>query len=147
VVVAGAVVFVIEFKVGEKHFTRADLDQVWDYALDLKNFHEASHAVPILPILVATQAVAGARAMLCQARELIRQRRFPACRVRHSLGDGGSALVSAFRAGETDGGYPRSTGPPLRKAESAFPALHVAGAEFTRRSALTKAGQFRRASP
>lgn len=56
VVVAGGVVFVIEFKVGEKHFTRADLDQVWDYALDLKNFHEASHSVPILPILVATEA-------------------------------------------------------------------------------------------
>jgi hypothetical protein len=59
VVVFGAVVFVIEFKVGEKHFTRADLDQVWDYALDLKNFHEASHAVPILPILVATEASTG----------------------------------------------------------------------------------------
>jgi hypothetical protein len=56
VVVAGAMVFVIEFKVGEKHFTRADLDQVWDYALDLKNFHEASHAVPIVPILMATEA-------------------------------------------------------------------------------------------
>jgi hypothetical protein len=61
VVVSGAVVFVIEFKIGEKHFTRPDLDQVWDYALDLKNFHEASHAVPILPILVATEAAAGDR--------------------------------------------------------------------------------------
>jgi len=61
VVVSGAVVFVIEFKVGEKHFTRPDLDQVWDYARDLKNFHEASHAVPILPILVATEAAAGDR--------------------------------------------------------------------------------------
>lgn len=61
VVVSGAVVFAIEFKVGEKHFTRADLDQVWDYALDLKNFHQASHAVPILPILVATEAAAGDR--------------------------------------------------------------------------------------
>ena len=30
VVVSGAVVFVIEFKVGEKHFTRADPDQAWD---------------------------------------------------------------------------------------------------------------------
>ena len=56
VVVAGAMVFVIEFKVWEKRFNRVDLDQVWDYALDLKNFHEASHAVPILPILVATEA-------------------------------------------------------------------------------------------
>ena len=31
VVVSGAVVFVIEFKVGERHFIRADLDQVWDF--------------------------------------------------------------------------------------------------------------------
>lgn len=61
VVVSGAVVFVIEFKVGEKHFTRADLDQVWDYASDLTNFHQASHAVPILPILVATEAPMGDR--------------------------------------------------------------------------------------
>lgn len=61
VVVSGAVVFVVEFKVGERHYTRADLDQVWDYALDLKNFHEASHAVPLLPILVATEAPTGER--------------------------------------------------------------------------------------
>ena len=53
---SGPVVFVVEFKVGERGFERAALDQVWDYALDLKNFHEASHAVAIVPILVATEA-------------------------------------------------------------------------------------------
>jgi hypothetical protein len=53
VVLSGPVVFVVEFKVSE--FERAALDQVWDYALDLKNFHEASHAVAIVPILVATE--------------------------------------------------------------------------------------------
>src|SRR5512139_223139 len=58
VVLSGPVVFVVEFKVGEKEFERAALDQVWDYALDLKNFHEASHAVAIVPILVATEATA-----------------------------------------------------------------------------------------
>src|SRR3954466_14775378 len=31
------VIFVLEFKVGERAFTAAGLDQVWDYALDLKN--------------------------------------------------------------------------------------------------------------
>lgn len=50
------VVFVIEFKTGESKFTIDALDQVWDYALDLKNFHEASHNVWIAPILVATAA-------------------------------------------------------------------------------------------
>ena len=49
-------VFVIEFKVGESAFERAAVDQVWDYALDLKNFHEASHSVSIIPILIATGA-------------------------------------------------------------------------------------------
>ena len=56
VILVGPVVFVVEFKVGEKTFDRAAVDQVWDYALDLKNFHEASHAVSIVPILLATEA-------------------------------------------------------------------------------------------
>ena len=55
VLLIGPVVFVIEFKVGEKTFDRAAVDQVWDYALDLKNFHEASHAVSLVPILIATE--------------------------------------------------------------------------------------------
>jgi hypothetical protein len=29
---------------------------VWDYALDLKNFHEASHHISLIPILIATDA-------------------------------------------------------------------------------------------
>jgi len=56
VLVVGPVVFVIEFKVGESNFERAATDQVWDYALDLKNFHEASHSASIVPILIATEA-------------------------------------------------------------------------------------------
>jgi len=50
------VVFVIEFKTGESKFTLDALDQVWDYALDLKNFHEATHDLWVAPILVATAA-------------------------------------------------------------------------------------------
>ncbi|AWI08434.1 DUF2075 domain-containing protein [Ereboglobus luteus] len=56
VLLLNSVVFVVEFKVGEKTFDRASIDQVWDYALDLKNFHEASHAASIVPILIATEA-------------------------------------------------------------------------------------------
>ena len=54
VLISGAAIVVIEFKIGEADFHRQDIDQVWDYALDLKNFHQASHNAPILPILVAT---------------------------------------------------------------------------------------------
>ena len=56
VVIVGPVCFVLEFKVGEASFSRDAVEQVWDYALDLKNFHEASHDVSIVPILVATAA-------------------------------------------------------------------------------------------
>jgi hypothetical protein len=50
------VIFIIEFKVGDKEFTASATDQVWDYALDLKNFHETTHDKPIAPVLVATRA-------------------------------------------------------------------------------------------
>ncbi|WP_397596054.1 DUF2075 domain-containing protein [Silanimonas sp.] len=63
VLVLRHVVFVIEFKVGAKALLAADLDQVVDYALDLKHFHESSHDVPVVPILVATDA----RAVTVQA--------------------------------------------------------------------------------
>ena len=48
-------VFVIEFKVGETEFMHQDVDQVLDYALDLKNFHQGSIDRFIIPILVATE--------------------------------------------------------------------------------------------
>jgi DUF2075 family protein len=56
VVLIQSVVFTIEFKVGEAEFTSSGLDQVWDYALDLKNFHEPTHSCTVVPILVATGA-------------------------------------------------------------------------------------------
>lgn len=56
VLISGPNIFVIEFKVGQKKFHIADINQVWDYALDLKNFHRGSHVAAIFPILVATEA-------------------------------------------------------------------------------------------
>ena len=56
VVIIQSTIFVLEFKVGEKEFHSYDVDQVWDYALDLKNFHETSHEHFIAPILIATKA-------------------------------------------------------------------------------------------
>jgi hypothetical protein len=38
VLLIGSVIFVLEFKVGERDFTSSALDQVCDYALDLKNW-------------------------------------------------------------------------------------------------------------
>ena len=50
------IVFVVEFKVGEKEYLSSNIEQVWDYALDLKNFHKPSHDALLIPILVATEA-------------------------------------------------------------------------------------------
>jgi|SRR5579859_977251 len=56
VLLIGPVIFVLEFKIGEKEFPLYAVDQVWDYALDLKNFHETSHDPIIAPILIASSA-------------------------------------------------------------------------------------------
>ena len=54
--VIGKAIFVVEYKVGEEHYPSYAVDQVVDYALDLKNFHATSHDRYMLPILIATEA-------------------------------------------------------------------------------------------
>lgn len=56
VIIIGSVVFVLEFKIGERDFTSNAINQVWDYALDLKNFHESSRDCYIAPVLIVTRA-------------------------------------------------------------------------------------------
>lgn len=56
VILYAGIVFVLEFKVGETAYPRGAVEQVLDYALDLKNFHENSHTKMIVPIVVATEA-------------------------------------------------------------------------------------------
>ena len=48
------IIFCLEFKVGKKDALQADVEQVMDYALDLKNFHRFSHDKVIVPILIPT---------------------------------------------------------------------------------------------
>lgn len=48
------IIFCLEFKVGESRKLEADVDQVLDYALDLKNFHKFSQDNLIVPILIPT---------------------------------------------------------------------------------------------
>lgn len=47
-------IFCLEFKVGQKDALQSDVEQVMDYALDLKNFHRYSHDHIIVPILIPT---------------------------------------------------------------------------------------------
>ena len=63
VVLQESVLFVLEFKIGATEFTSYALNQVYDYALDLKNFHSTSRDVLIAPVVIATQAIPATRAL------------------------------------------------------------------------------------
>jgi len=56
IIVLDGIIFVIEFKVRAETFTGAAIEQVTDYALDLKNFHIGSHTRIIIPVVIATEA-------------------------------------------------------------------------------------------
>jgi hypothetical protein len=56
VILYRGLVFVVEFKVGEKAYSRAATDQALDYSVDLKNFHEESHHCEIVPVVACTEA-------------------------------------------------------------------------------------------
>lgn len=53
IVLIDGIVFVVEYKTAEQRFTREAMVQVWDYALDLKNFQEGCLDRILIPILVA----------------------------------------------------------------------------------------------
>lgn len=56
VVISEGLIFLLEFKVGAEQYTSSALDQVMDYALDLKNFHADSYDKVIVPVVVCTEA-------------------------------------------------------------------------------------------
>jgi len=56
IVVINNVAFIIEFKVGDGGYEKHAIEQVIDYTIDLKNFHEGSHKIRLIPVLVATNA-------------------------------------------------------------------------------------------
>lgn len=56
IIIVDDCVFVVEFKVGDDSYGKHAEAQVIDYCLDLKNFHEGSHHIKLIPILIATNA-------------------------------------------------------------------------------------------
>ncbi|MGM9814014.1 MAG: hypothetical protein ACI32C_03845 [Candidatus Enteromonas sp.] len=61
------IIFCLEFKVGKGEVLQQDVDQVLDYALDLKNFHKLSEPRLIVPILIATRWPNATRTLLLSA--------------------------------------------------------------------------------
>ena len=52
------IVFILEFKCGDDEYKSSTYDQVYDYALDLRNFQKESHNKLIVPIMISTNAIA-----------------------------------------------------------------------------------------
>lgn len=58
VVIYQHIIFLLEFKCGDKEYRQSTYDQVYDYALDLQNFQKESHNKLIVPIMISTKAAA-----------------------------------------------------------------------------------------
>lgn len=52
------IVFLLEFKCGDNEYRSSTYDQVYDYALDLRNFQKESHNKLLVPIMISTKAPA-----------------------------------------------------------------------------------------
>lgn len=50
------IVYLLEFKCGDKEYRQSTYDQVYDYALDLRNFQKESHNKLLVPMMVSTKA-------------------------------------------------------------------------------------------
>lgn len=56
IVIYKGIIFLLEFKVGEKKYPSYAIEQVTDYAFDLSCFHKESHIRLLVPILISTKA-------------------------------------------------------------------------------------------
>ncbi len=57
IVLINGIVFILEYKTGRQTFNQSARNQVWDYALDLKNFHADSKDRILAPIVVVPCAL------------------------------------------------------------------------------------------
>lgn len=94
VVVSERSIVPIEFKVGSGQYAPEAIEQVWDYALDLKNFHDESHGASIFPILTATGAERSDKSWPSTHEDRVREPR------RVAVHDLKSAIAEAIALGD-----------------------------------------------
>jgi hypothetical protein len=125
VLISGAAIFAIEFKCGERKFRSTDYNQAWDYALDLKNFHAASHDAAVFPILVATHAEGADDAWQPPFADGVRSPyRCGARHLRRCLEDGLAQSNGPPLDGESWGSAPYQPTPTIIEAARALYARH-----------------------
>lgn len=78
------IVFLLEFKCGDTQYRQSTYDQVYDYALDLRNFQRESHNRLLVPIMVSTEAAA----VSCEIHEhnrIVEPLRCNACNIANTI--------------------------------------------------------------
>jgi hypothetical protein len=136
--VTGPAVFAIEFKCGEKRFTTDAYNQAWDYGLDLKNFHQASHEVPIFPLVVATAATSGDDRWAPPHADGVRPpRRTTPNGLRRAIDEALLSATGTHLDGDTWGRAPYQPTPTIIEAARALYSRHTVDA-ITRNDAGAK---------
>ena len=92
-------VFVLEYKVGASTRSNAAIGQALGYALDLKNFHESSHGLSIVPIVIATHAPVSDELGMWSADQIMA----PVCVNADGLGAVIRTIVSCHAHRDVDG--------------------------------------------
>lgn len=96
VMLINGIVITIEFKINASQYLMADIDQAYDYAIDLKYFHEASHNLTVIPLLVTTNAPT--RAIELQQHPRIHDLYNPVCTNQYDLAVALHQIVRSFPA-------------------------------------------------
>jgi hypothetical protein len=125
VLLIGGTIVVVEFKIGKSSFDRSAIEQVWDYALDLKNFHQGSHGASVVPILVAMEAVDNSSVELVADKDLVyRPLRVSAGGFRETLRDLLKRVRGTDMEGRTWEQAPYKPTPTIVEAARALYAQH-----------------------
>lgn len=125
VLISGPAVFPIEFKVGERDYHLSAYNQAWDYALDLKNFHLASHHAAILPVLVATEAARSDSQWQRAHDDAVRPpRRCQAADLRRVVDEGLTVADGRLLDGQVWGTAPYQPTPTIIEAACALYSRH-----------------------
>ena len=91
------IVFLLEFKCGEHEYKQVAIDQVVDYALDLRNFQKESHDKLLVPILISTKAPQ--KTIILSSRDRLLD---PICCNSNNISDAILRVASEFQEAQFD---------------------------------------------
>jgi hypothetical protein len=133
IVIISDTVFVLEFKVGADIFQKHSVDQVIDYAVDLKNFHEGSHHVRLVPILISTEATENTISSTCHEDGVLQPYLIGKNEIRKAINSLSSSAATAISPDEWANSIYKPTPTIIEAAQALYEGHNVK--EITRNDA------------